>query len=615
MVMGLTNKRLFDYLTEQQQNMPLEKAFGHRTENGTWEYYSTEKLVNTVEALSRGLIQLGLKPGDKVATVIYKSIPEWVALDFAMLRNGIINVPLYPTISTREYAYILNEAEVKICFVGDGDLFDKVNAARREASGVQQIYSFFEHPEAVSWRDLLAPPDPELDETIAQISEKIQPDDVATIIYTSGTTGNPKGVVLTHRNIVFNVETMRVLLPISPGDSGLSFLPVSHIFERAVVYAYTAYGASVSFTTPDRLGGEDGDLQALKPHFFAAVPRLLEKVYEKIYGKGLELKGLKRALFFKALEMAEQWDFDKPFTGFAALKWFVFDKLIFAKWRAALGGNIKGIVVGASACPMHIMRVFNAAGILVREGYGMTEAAPAVSFNRFEPGGAMLGCVGQIIAGVTVKIEQATESQPGEGEILVKGEGVMVGYYKQPEKTAEMIRTEGNERWLCTGDIGKLVTSPQGKTFLQITDRKKELLKTSNGKYVAPSPIESAFKSHRLVEQAMVVGDNFKFVSILIVPSNDGLKAWCQKHQVPWTDMHEMIHHPKVQERYQMLLERVNPAFAQFEQVRKFALIPDTWEATRSDGTEAELTPTLKLKRRVILKKFGAEIEEIYAGD
>lgn len=613
--MHLTDKRLFDYLTEQQQTMPLEKAFGHRTANGTWEYYSTEKLVNTVEALSRGLLQLGLKPGDKVATVIYKSIPEWVALDFAMLRVGIINVPLYPTISAREYAYILNEAEVKICFVGDGDLFDKVNAAKQDAAGLQQIYSFFEHPEAVSWRTLLAPPDADLDETVAKISAQIQPDDMATIIYTSGTTGNPKGVVLTHRNIVFNVETMRVLLPISPGDSGLSFLPVSHIFERAVIYAYTAYGASVSFTTPDRLGGEDGDLQTLKPHFFAAVPRLLEKVYEKIYSKGLELTGLKRALFFKALEMAEQWDFDKPFKGWSAVKWFVFDKLIFAKWRAALGGNIKGIVVGASACPVHIMRVFNAAGILVREGYGMTEAAPAVSFNRFEPGGAMLGCVGQIIAGVTVKIEPTSESQPGEGEILVKGEGVMVGYYKQPEKTAEMIRTEGNDRWLCTGDIGKLVTSPQGKTFLQITDRKKELLKTSNGKYVAPSPIESAFKSHRLVEQAMVVGDNYKFVSILIVPSTDGLKAWCQKHQVPWTNLHDMVHNPKVQERYQMLLERVNPAFSQFEQVKKFALLPDTWEAVRADGTEAELTPTLKLKRRVILKKFGAEIEGIYAGD
>lgn len=613
--MGLTNKRLFDYLTEQQQNMPLEKAFGHRTENGAWEYYSTAKLVHTVEALSRGLLQLGLKPGDKVATVIYKSIPEWVALDFAMLRIGIINVPLYPTISAREYAYILNEAEVKICFVGDGDLFDKVNAARQDAAGVQQIYSFYEHPQAVSWRNLLAAPDPELDNTIAQISEKIQPDDIATIIYTSGTTGNPKGVVLTHRNIVFNVETMRALLPITPGDRGLSFLPVSHIFERAVIYAYMAYGVSVSFTTPDRLGGEDGDLQLIKPHFFAAVPRLLEKVYEKIYGKGLALKGLKRALFFKALEMAERWDFEQPFTGFDRIKFAVLNKLIFSKWRAALGGNIQGIVVGASACPVHIMRIFNAAGIRVREGYGMTEAAPAVSFNTYKPGGAKLGCVGQIIAGVRVKIEPSSETQPDEGEILVAGEGVMVGYFKQPEKTAEVIRETDGERWLCTGDIGKLVDGPQGKKFLQITDRKKELLKTSNGKYVAPSPIESAFKSHRLVEQAMVVGDNFKFVSILIVPSADGLKAWCQKHQIPWTSMHDMVHNPQVQERYRMLLERVNPAFSQFEQVKKFALIPDTWEATRTDGTEAELTPTLKLKRRVILKKFDAAIEEMYAGD
>jgi long-chain acyl-CoA synthetase len=607
-----TGKRLFDYLYEQAQYHPLQQAFGQRSTTGRWEYYSTSEMVQVVEALCRGLLRLGLKPGDRVATVIYKTTPEWVAFDFATLRIGIINVPMYPTISSREYAYILKEAGVQYCFAGDGDLLDKVKSAQAQAPELHTIYSFYKTPQAPCWDTLLLPPDAGLDAEATRISAAILPEDMATFIYTSGTTGNPKGVMLTHRNIVFNVETMRALLPVIPGDRGLSFLPVSHVFERAVMYAYTAYGVSVSFTTPDRLGGEEGDLQAIQPHFFTAVPRLLEKVYEKIYNKGLDLKGLKRAVFFWAMDMADTWDFDQPKAGLAALKWKIADNLVFSKWRVALGGHIKGIVVGASACPVRVMRAFNAAGIRVREGYGMTELAPAVSFSRFETGGALLGTVGQVIAGVTVQIEPSEDFKPGEGEILVKGEGVMQGYYLQPEKTAAVIRIVDGERWMCTGDVGKLVHAPNGKIFLQITDRKKELLKTSGGKYVAPTPIESALKEHRLVEQAMVVGDNLKFVSVLIVPSVEGLKDWCLHHHIPWTSLPEMITHPRVTERYQMLLDRINPHFGHAEQMKKFALLPETWEAVRTNGTEAELTPTLKLKRRVILEKYKKVIAAMY---
>ena len=608
------DKRLFDYIFEQARDFPLEKAFGHQIENGEWTYKSSTEMIQWIDALSRGLLRLGLRPGDRVGTVVYKTLPEWIALDYALLRLGIIGVPMYPTISPREYQYILQEAEVAYCFVGPGDLYDKVKAAQQNTPSLKEVFTFFEHPEATNWSRLMVPgpDDAELDTEIERISAGIQPDDLATYIYTSGTTGNPKGVVLTHRNVVFNVETMRTLIPIGRGDRGLSFLPVSHIFERAVLYAYTAYGVSVSFTTPDKLGGETGDLQQIKPHFFSAVPRLLEKVYDKIYSKGMDLKGIKRWLFFWAMEMADHWDFDQHPTGWSAFKWKIADKLIFSKWRAALGGSVNGIIVGASACPVRIMRVFNAANIRVREGYGMTEAAPALSFSQFEPGGAMLGTVGQVIQGVEVRIEPTPGFPEGEGEILAKGAGIMQGYYRQPEKTAEVIREINGERWLCAGDIGALVPGPAGKTFLKITDRKKELLKTSGGKYVAPAPIEALYREHRLVDQAMVVGDNFKFVSILLVPSVEGLQEWCHKHEIEWSSLPEMLKHPKVLERYQMLVERINPNFAQFEQVKKFVLVPHSWEPSKSDGTEAELTPSLKLKRRVILQKYEQEIAALY---
>lgn len=607
----MSDARLFDYLRDQLQNHPQSQAFGHKIGH-EWRYFSTADIAAMADRASLGLLRLGLRAGDAVATVVYRCSPEWVALDFAMLQIGVLNVPMYPTISAREYEYILNEAEVKYCVVGEGDLLEKVRAAQTNAPALREIFTFHDDPTARHWSALLAPADSDFSE-VRRASESVRPDDVATIIYTSGTTGNPKGVVLTHRNLVFNIETMRALIPIRAGERGLSFLPVSHVFERAVVYAYTAYGASVTFVGTDNLGGETGDLRAIRPHFFTTVPRLLEKVYEKIYAKGLELRGLKRALFFWAMRLTETWEFDQKPSGWLALQWKIAHRLVFSKWREALGGNLNGIITGASACPMRIMRTFNAAGIRVREGYGLSEAAPVISFSRFEPGGAWLGTVGQVVEGVEVRIEPGDDFRPGEGEVLAKSPGVMLGYHRQPEKTAEMLREIGGERWLATGDVGQLVVGPGGKKFLKITDRKKELLKTSLGKYVAPAPIEAILKEHYLVEQAMVVGENLKFVSALIVPAADGLRGWCEKHGLAWTNLAEMLRHPQVLARYQMLLERVNPNFSHAEQVKKFALLPDTWEATRTDGTEAELTPTMKLKRRVIMEKFRRQIEAMYA--
>jgi long-chain acyl-CoA synthetase len=603
-------KPLFEYLYEQYHEKPLERAYGHKI-NGQWVYYSTQQIVDMVNRTSAGLLRMGLKPGDKVGTVVYRTLPEWVILDFAMLQIGVLNVPMYPTISPREYEYILNEAEVQYCIVGDGDLYDKLNNAKANVPGLKEIFCFYDHAALRKWDVLMAEPGCDLSE-VERLKAAVQLDDICTYIYTSGTTGNPKGVMLSHRNISYNVECMRKLIPCRPGDQLLSFLPVSHSFERAVVYAMTGYGLSVAFTGTDNLGGEAGDLRTIRPHFFTTVPRLLEKVYDKIYAKGYELRGLKRAIFFWAMGLADTWEFDQKPGPWKSLQWRIADKLVFSKWREALGGRIKGIITGASACPVKIMRTFNAAGIPVREGYGLTETAPAISFSHFAPGGALLGTVGLPFEGLDLMLEPHPEYGEGEGEILVKSPGVMAGYYKQPEKTAEMTRMINGERWLATGDVGRLMDGPGGRKFLKITDRKKELLKTSLGKYVAPAPIESLLKEHPLVEQAMVVGENLKFVSALIVPSEDGLREWCHRHEVPWTNMQEATQNPKVLERYDMLIERVNPHFAKHEQIKKVTLLPDLWEPIKKDGTEAELTPTMKLKRRVIMDKFKREIEAMY---
>lgn len=607
----MSDKRLFDYLHDQLRERPLAQAFGSKI-GGEWHYYSTQQMVDMVNRASVGLLRLGLRPGDKVASVVYKATPEWAVLDFALMQIGVLHVPMYPTISPREYEFILNESEARYCVVGEGDLHDKVQKARANAPGLAEIFTFHQHPAARNWSALLAEPGCDLSD-VERIKATVRPDDLMTLIYTSGTTGNPKGVMLTHRNVVFNVESIRSIVPVQVGDRVLSFLPVSHVFERVAVYFYTLCGCSVSFTGTDNLGGEEGDLKAIRPHFFPTVPRLLEKVYEKIYSKGMELTGLRRWLFFWALGLTDDWDFDKKYTGWRAIQWKIAHKLIFSKWREALGGHVRGILTGASACPVKVMRTFNAAGIPVREAYGMTEAAPGVSLNRYEPGRAMLGSVGIVLDGVDLRIETGPDYRPGEGEILVKGPNVMEGYYKQPDKTAEVIRYIGGERWLATGDVGTLVDGPSGNQFLKITDRKKELLKTSGGKYVAPAPIEAMLKEHRLVDQAMVVGENLKFVSALIVPSADGLREWCQKHGIAWTSLTEAVQNPKVQERFEMLAERINPHFGHAEQLKKVALLAQPWEPVKADGSEAELTPTLKLKRRVIMGKYREEIEAMYA--
>lgn len=604
--------RLFDFIYYQKANHPQDKAYNARDENGNWVSYSTDDAINLGNKVSCGLLKLGIKPGDKIATAIYKNRPEWVFLDIGISQIGAINVPVYPTISPADYEYIFNDAEVKYAFVGGGDLYDKVRAAQSSVPSLVDVYTLDEDPEKPFWKDIFS--DEGMDK-VEQLKAAVNPDELATLIYTSGTTGKPKGVMLSHRNIVSNTLCAIDDIPYDTGDRVLSFLPLCHIFERTATYLQTYAGINVYYTGTDNLGGPDGDIQAVKPHFFNTVPRLLEKVYEKIYSTGDSLTGMKRRIFFWALQLTDDFDYDKKYTGLAAFQRKLADKLVFSKWREALGGNIKGILSGAAPLPPKIARVFSAAGIPIREGYGLTETSPGLCFGRFREGGAKIGCIGPILPGIKVIIDDSEgDYRPGEGEILAHGPNVMLGYYKKPEQTAAVFKEIDGVRWFKTGDIGKFVKGPSGEDFLKITDRKKELLKTSGGKYVAPAPIENRFKEEFLIEQMMVVGEQKKFVSALIVPATEALQNWCQREAIEWTDLSEMIQHPKVVEQYQTIVHAINPNFSHIEQIKKFKLVAKEWLPVHPDGAEAELTPTMKLKRRVILKKFADDISGLYEG-
>ena len=603
--------RLFDLLYHQLENNPIDKSLSARDAQGVWQSYSTAAVVETAESVASGLLELGLNPGDKVAIVVYKNRPEFVIMDFALQMAGMVSIPLYPTISVGEYEYILDEAEVKAAFCGTGDLFDKLKETQNKVPSLKHIFTFDERPKANFWKTIF---NTDHSSAIENIKQGISEDDLATIIYTSGTTGNPKGVMLTHANVMHVVRETEPHMAAKQGDQVLSFLPICHIFERAVSMVYIFKGTKVYFAGTDNLSGPDGDLAAVKPVTFATVPRLLEKIYEAIYNKGLSLDGAKKKIFFWALGLTDSWEPNQELSFGKKLKWKIADKLIFSKWREALGGQVNAIVTGAAPCPIKIMRVFCAAGIPIREGYGLTETSPTLSVNTMEPDGVMLGTAGPIITGVEIKIDSSDgDYREGEGEILAHGPNVMKGYYKKPDVNAQVFSEIDGKRWFRTGDIGTLVKGPTGREYLKITDRKKELLKTSGGKYVAPAPIENRIREEFLVEQMMVIGDRQKFVSALIVPAEEALKNYCEKKEIPWTSLPEIILNEKVVKRYQKIVDKYNPEFSHVEQIKKFTLIGNSWLPFHEDGSDAELTPTLKLKRRVIREKFKSEITSIYA--
>ncbi len=605
--------RLFEIAHYQNDNFPQKESLGHRV-NGEWVFYSTQEIIDLANNVSLGLMKMGVEKGDKVTLISYNNRPEWKIVEMGVHQIGAVTVPVYPTIAPSDYEYIFNDAGVKYVFVGPGDLADKVKATAPKVPSFKGLFTFEKEDGLDFWEDMFEGGDEaslaELEKRKAEVDEQ----DLAVLIYTSGTTGLPKGVMLTHHNLVSNLKSALPLLPLQPGERALSFLPLCHIFECTCSNAYLAKGIKVGFTGVKNLGGDEGDIKSFQPHFFTTVPRLLEKVYEKIYNKGLDLTGIKHKLFFWALDLTDDFEFGQSRTKF---KHKIADKLIYSKWREALGGNIKGILTGAAACPTKMAKVFSAAGIPIREAYGLTETAPALTANHFDEKDAMLGTVGMPIANVTIKIDDSDQNYgEGEGEILAKGPNIMKGYYNKPDKTAEVMDADG---WFHTGDVGKMIKGRNGKDFLKITDRKKELLKTSGGKYVAPAPIESKFKEDFLVEQLMVVGESQKFVSALIVPAAEALEDWCEKNDVPCTITpapyndtlfcisKETLKHPKVIAKFQEIINGFNPGFSHIEQIKKFELLCDPW-----DVASGELTPTMKLKRRVILDKYKDIIADIY---
>jgi len=578
--------RLFDVMSYQLENFPTNKSLNIKIGN-EWKSYSTQDVIDQANQLSAGLIKKGIMPGDKIALISFNR-PEWTIVDMAIEQIGAISVPLYPNITVKDYNYTIEQSGSKLAFVGDKDLFDKLSEATKDISTFDGIYTFDEIEAGPHWQSIQSEYAPEAEE-IEKRKAAVKPEDLATIIYTSGTTGFPKGVMLTHRNILSNSEGVAERFSLVQASyRALSFLPLCHIFERTASYTHMRLGVEVYFTSIETIGEA---MKEIKPHYFATVPRLLEKVYDKIVKKGYDLTGIKKSMFFWALKLGEKYDPNENRGWWYNKQLSIANKLIFSKWREALGGNILFIVSGAAALQPRLARVFWAAQIPLLEAYGLTETSPGISFSKIDKGGYRLACVGPLLKDVKVKIAD-------DGEILASGPGIMQGYYKLPEQTAEVLK----DGWFSTGDIGEYKDG-----FLKITDRKKEIFKTSGGKYIAPQQMENKFKESMYIEQIMVVGEAQKHPSALIVPDYESVSDWCKIHHSSCSTIDEMLKSEKVRAKFDQEMAHYNKEFANYEQVKKYTLMPEAWSI---EG--GELTPTLKLKRKNIMAKYETEVANFY---
>ena len=588
----VTITRLFDFPYYQQETYNLQVALATK-KNGVWEKTSSNDYIAKANAISRALLRLGVQKDDKIGLITSSNRTEWNIMDIGILQTGAQNVPIYPTIAEEDYEYILNHSGSIYCFVSDEEVLQKVNAIKANVPTLKEVYSFNEIPGCKHWSDLLLLGEDESNQNEVEArKDSIKEDDLATIIYTSGTTGKPKGVMLSHKNIVSNVLDSAPRIPFDAGKStALSFLPICHIFERMILYIYQYYGVSVYFG--ESIEKISDNLKEVRPTVITAVPRLLEKVYDKIHAKGSELTGIKKKLFFWAIDLGLRYE---PYgaNGFwYELQLKIARKLIFSKWKEGLGGRLELMVSGSAALQPRLSRVFAAAEIPVMEGYGLSETSPVIAVNDQRNKGFKIGTVGKVIRNVEVKIAQ-------DGEILCKGPNVMLGYFKDPEKTAEALI----DGYFHTGDIGEI----DSEGFLKITDRKKEMFKTSGGKYIAPQLIENAMKQSRFIEQIMVVGDGEKMPAAFIQPNFDFIKEWAKIHKISLGNSNaEISSNPEVIKRIDEEVEKVNEKFGHWEKIKRFELTPDVWSI---DG--GQLTPTLKLKRKVIREVYKDLYDKIY---
>jgi len=580
--------RVFDLLQYSLEMHPQEDMVAAK-QNGTWNKYSTEKFVAQVNSVSLGLIASGIKKDDKIA-IMSPNRPEWNICDFGIMQIGATQVPMYPTLAENDIKFILKDADVKIVFVSELALYEKLNTVRKTDGLDFKIFSFDSIQGVPHLQELIETGEGAEPVNLQVYRDKILPEDLLTLIYTSGTTGTPKGVMLTHSNLVSNVISSSVMYP-QGFKKALSFLPLSHIFERMVLYMYFYLGVSVYYA--QSMETIAADLVEVKPHGFTTVPRLLEKIYDKIVAKGSELTGVKKALFFWALDLGLRYEMNGANGIWYELQLKLANKLIFSKWRDALGGNILAIISGGAALQSRLARVFWAAGMPVLEGYGLTETSPVIAVNGLDPGATKFTTVGKAIKDVQIKIAE-------DGEILCKGPNVMKGYYNRPDLSDEVIDKDG---YFHTGDIGELL---EGK-YLRITDRKKEIFKTAGGKYIAPQVLENKFKESPYIEQMIVIGENERFPAALILPNFPAISAWCSRSQIAFSNNAEMIKDQRIIDKIQSVVDNFNKNFGNWEQIKKFELLTDDWSI---DG--GELTPKLSLRRKVILQKYKDQVERIY---
>jgi len=583
--------RIFDLLTHYEKSFKPKDDVIASKENGQWVKYSISQYREIVDNISFGFLAIGVQPGDRIAQISVNRA-EWNFVDMAIQQVGAIHVPIYPTISESDYSYILEHAEVRFIFILGKELLRKIEHIIPNIPHIQEIYTYKAQEKFKQLSELieLGKQNPNR-ELLEKRKSAITPDDVATIIYTSGTTGNPKGVMLTHDNLVSNFKAVSYIPPFGEEAKAVSYLPLCHVYERMMNYMYQYLGISIYYA--ENIGMITENMKEVKPEILTTVPRLLEKIYDKLFATGHKLKGFKRWIFFWALHLALRYELKGANGWLYELKRKLYDKLIYVKWREALGGKINIVVSGGAAIQPRLSRMFSCAGIHILEGYGLTETSPVIAVSDFSKHGINFGTVGPVLRGVSVKIAD-------DGEILCKGPNVMKGYYKDPEQTKKAVDEDG---WFHTGDLGHI--EPEGQ--LKITGRKKEMFKTSFGKYISPQPIEDKFKESLFIDQFIVVGENQKFAGALIVPDFTFLKAWCEVKEVPYTTNTEMIQLPRIRKRFQVEINKYNKLFGDTEKIKSWDLLDTEWSFETG-----EITPTLKLKRNFICKKYKERIEILF---
>jgi long-chain acyl-CoA synthetase len=585
--------RTFDILDLYREENIKDDALAGK-EDGVWVKYSSAQYVEIASQVSYGLLAFGLKKGDRIAT-ISNNRPEWNFVDMGMSQAGFIHVPIYPTISTEEYAYILKHAEPSLLFISDKILLDKISPVCEKIASIKAIFTFNQVERSRNWKELLElgkKNEEKYRDELVKIKNSIKPGDMVTILYTSGTTGFPKGVMLTHDNLISNVKASVGVHPLDFRHRALSFLPISHVYERLLNYHFQYKGISIYYA--ESMATIAANAQEIKPDLFSTVPRLLEGIYDKIIGKGKDLSFPKKQIFFWAVNLGLRFEHNRKNGWWYHVRLKLADKLIFSKWRAVLGGNVQIMVSGAASLQPRLIRIFWAAGIKVLEGYGLTETSPVIAVNNLTTNEIMFGTVGPAVDRVQVRIAE-------DGEILCKGPNVMSGYYKEPELTREVIDADG---WFHTGDVGTLVDNK----YLKITDRKKEIFKLSSGKYIAPQVIENKLKESFFIQQVMVVGENEKFASAIISPNFPFLHEWASRHEIKFNDNEELINLKQVIDRFQREVNDVNQFLGEHEKIKRIRLVKDEWTANTG-----ELSPTLKLKRKPLYEKYEPILKEIYS--